>query len=501
MNIGTAIDVAISTLSDPYSFLLLILGTVIGVVMGMLPGLGGTVTLALLIPVTFGMDPLVAFMLLVAANSGTNQGGSITAILLNTPGKAPNAATILDGFPMARDGRAGEAIGTAAVASALGAIVGIVFLVLSIPVMIEIVLLFGSAEIFWLGIWGLSVIAIVVDGNVRSGLVSAGLGLLFAMHGTNQVTGGVRWTYSIPTLLDGIKLVPALIGLFAVAEMINLVSRGESIAASETDVRVEGSRLQGAKKVIKHKWIFLRSALIGVVIGAIPGVGGTAANYVSYFQAVQTSDDPDSFGTGDVRGVIASESSNDAKDGGAFVPTLGFGIPGSSSMAILFGAFLLHGITPGPLMLQNNLDVVTIIILTAVIGNVIASIMTIGMVKPLTAVTKVDIELLAPLVIAVAFLASYALENNIFDIWITLALGILGFLMIKADMSRIPMVLGLVLGPIVEKNFFRTLQLSGGEYGAFVSSPISWTLILLTILSLFLPYVRTAVGRIRGGVA
>lgn len=498
MQILDTLWIALGTVSDPGNFALLVGGTAVGVIMGMLPGLGGTVTLALLIPITFTMDPLVAFMLLVAANGGTSQGGAVTAILLNTPGKAPNAATILDGYPMARDGRGGEAVGASLTASALGAIAGIGVLAVSIPIMIQIVLLFGPPEIFWLGMWGLTVIAIVVGDRLRTGLLSAGLGLLFAMHGVNGVTAGVRWTYGIDTLLDGIQLVPALIGLFAISEMLNLVTRGESIAetgeSEEEEIEIGGGKWKGVRSVFVHKWLFLRSALIGMVIGAIPGVGGTAANYVSYFQAVQTSSDPESFGTGDVRGVIASEAANDAKEGGAYIPTLGFGIPGSSSMAILFGAFLLHGITPGPLLLQNNLDVVMVIIVSALISNIVSSGIVLGLTEQLVAVTRLDIRLLAPIVIAVAFMAAYALNNDFFGVWIALVFGILGFVMIYADMSRIPMVLGMVLGPIVETNFFRSLQLSRGDPAIFARSPVTWILILLVVLSLALPYLRNKIN-------
>lgn len=494
------LGIAVGTVTDPVNLALLVAGTIVGVIMGMLPGLGGTVTLALLIPLTFGMDPLVAFMLLVAANGGTSQGGAVTAILLNTPGKAPNAATIIDGYPMARQGRGGQAIGASITASALGAIGGIAVLAISIPIMIQIVLLFGPPEIFWLGVWGLTVIALVVGDHLRTGLISAGLGLLFAMHGVSGVTAGVRWTYGIATLLSGIQLVPALVGLFAVAEMLNLVTQGENIAVDEaavgTDIEVGSGKWTGMRDVLTHRGIFLRSAIIGTVIGAIPGVGGTAANYIAYFQAVQTSPDPDSYGTGDVRGVIASEAANDAKEGGAYIPTLGFGIPGSSSMAVLFGAFLLHGITPGPLLLQSNLDLVMVIIVSALISNIVSSGVVFGIAERLVAVTKLDIRVLAPIVLAVAFVASYALNNDIFAIWVTLAFGVLGFFMIQGEMSRIPLVLGLVLGPIVEQNFFRSLQLSRGDPAIFVRSPVAVILIGLSVLSLLLPYLRS---RFEGG--
>ena len=504
--LAQAFAAAFGTVADPINLVLLTLATLIGLVIGMLPGLGGTVVIALLIPLTFGLDPLVAFMVLVAANGGTSQGGAITAILINTPGKAPNAATILDGYPMSRQGRAGEAIGASTVASALGAVFGIGVLVALIPVMVEVVLLFGSPEIFWMGVWGLTLLAVVVSDDIVSGLVSGGLGLLFAYHGIHQTTALARWTYGLGFMLDGFKLVPALIGLFAIAEMINLVSEGEQIAleddeaeesgeADETGEQELNGRLLGAKAVLVHKWLFLRSALIGAFIGAIPGVGGTAANYVAYFQAVQTSKDPESFGTGDIRGVIASEASNDAKEGGAYIPTLAFGVPGSSSMAVLFGAFLLHGITPGPLLMQNHLDVVAIIIVSALVSNIVSSMMGMASANQLTKLTRVDIMYIAPLVIAIAFFGSYALQNNVYNIVITAFFGVLGFLMIKANISRVPMILGMVLGPIVETQFFRALQISGNDYGVFVASPISWILILLIVASLFSGYIKNLIGR------
>jgi putative tricarboxylic transport membrane protein len=298
-------------------------------------------------------------------------------------------------------------------------------------------------------------------------------------------------------MIDGFRLVPSLIGLFAVAEMINLVAQGEQIAIDDEDVTEEaevtgfGGRVAGAVAVWTHKWLFVRSALIGAFIGAIPGVGGVAANYVAYFQAVQTSSNPDSYGTGDVRGVIASESSNDAKEGGAYIPTLGFGVPGSASMAVLFGAFLLHGILPGPQLLQNNLDIVAIIILSALVSNVVSSIFGMAAANQLAKITRIDVLYFAPLVLVIAFWGSYALQNNVFNIVITLFFGLLGFLMIKVNMSRVPMILGMVLGPIVETQFFRALAISGNDYGVFFSGPIDWILILLIFVSLGTPYIRS----------
>lgn len=490
MSLLEAAQVAFSTILSPTNFLLIILGVLLGMIMGILPGLGGTVTLALLIPLTYGIDPLVAFMLLAAALGGTNFGGSVTSILLNTPGMATTAATLLDGYPMTQQGRAGEAIGASAMASASGALFGVIVLTASIPIMREAALLFGPPEVFWLGVWGLSVVAVVVKGSVISGLISGGFGLLFSMFGINQMTATFRWTYGIPSLQDGIQLVPALVGVFAVAEMIKLISEGGVIAETTEIGDIQGGQWTGIKAVIEHRWLFLRSAIIGSIIGIIPAAGGVAANYIAYFQAVQTSSDSKSFGTGDIRGVIAAEASNDAKDGTGFIPTLALGIPGSSAMAVLLGAFILHGVQPGPLLLRNNLDLAVTIIMALLVSNILTSLIGVISADQLVKVTKVDVNVLGPSIIAISFMGAFSLRNNIFDLFLTLFFGLLGVGMIYANMSRVPLILGLVLGPIVESNFFRSLQIGGGDYAVFLRSEIAIVLVILVVVSLFLPIIR-----------
>lgn len=497
-NLFNAFATAANAVADPFALLLLVIAAAAGCLIGMIPGLGSVVALALFIPLTFGLDPLVAFMVLAAVNGGVAQGGSVTAILLNTPGYSPNAATLLDGYPMTRQGRANEALGASATASALGAVVGISVLTLSIPVLIELVLLFGPPEVFWLGILGITIVSAVVGDRVISGLISGGLGLIFAMYGLNGVTAGHRWVFGIPSLLEGIPLIPPLIGLFAIAEMIHLVSEGGQI--SDKEVNMGGGKWKGVLAVFKHKWLFLRSALIGTFIGVIPGVGGTTANFVAYFQAEKTVDDPESFGTGDIRGVIASEASNDGKDGGGYVPTLGFGIPGSAAMVVLLTAFLLHGIQPGPLLIQDHLDIVAVIIIAGVISNFVSSGIVLTLSEQLVKVTKVDIHVLFPTVLAFTLIAAYADGNNIFFIWIALLFGLLGFLMKKVNMSRVPMILGFVLSPIIETNFFRALQISGDQYAIFAESAVAKILILLVVLSLFYPYIQQATDRFLRGV-
>jgi putative tricarboxylic transport membrane protein len=493
----TNLSIALGVISQPINILLILAGVLFGLVMGVIPGLGGVVALALLIPITYGFDPLVAFMFLAAVLGGTNYGGSVTAILLNTPGTATNAATIFDGYPMAKQGRAGEALGASAAASALGAIFGVFIIVMLIPVMREIVLSFGPPQVFLLSVFGLTIIAIVVKGNVVAGLASAGLGLLFAFHGYDPVTGTPRFTYGITYLYDGIKLIPALVGLFALGEMLNLLDKGKSVAGDiDEDMDVGAGRKKGVISVFNHKSTFFRSSIIGTVIGMVPGVGGTTANYIAYFQSKKAANDSDEFGEGDIRGVLASEASNDAKDGGGFLPTLALGIPGSASMAVLLSAFLLHGIQPGPLMLQNHMDIFTIILASLVISNILTSLIGLSLAKQLARITVVPISVLAPIVIVLAFIGVFTVDNNIYDLLVALGFGILGFGMLQSGMSRVPMVLGIVLGPIAQSAFLRSNQISGGSNAIFVSDPISIILIILTIASLFIPLGKPAMNKI-----
>lgn len=488
--------------STPIHLVYVVLGVLFGMLLGLIPGLGGATALALLIPLTFGMDPMLAFMILASAQGGANFGGSITAILINTPGSSVNAATVLDGYPMARDGRADEALGASAAASATGAIVGFIFLVLTIPILIELLLLFATPEVFWLGVLGLTVIAVVVKGSVIAGISSAAFGVLFAMHGLNQSTTTIRWTYGIDFLIGGLGLIPPLIGLFAVGEMIHLISEGESISGEDTEVQVGFSGvLKGVVSVWVHKYLFLRSAIIGILIGIVPGVGGSAANPVAYFNAVQTAKDPESFGTGDVRGVIAAEASNDAKDGGALIPTLGFGIPGSVAMAILLGAFVLHGITPGPLLIETQFSVVAIILVSLLISNILTSLIGISIATQLVKLTKINVYILAPIILVMALFGTYAIASNIHHVFIATFFGILGFAMVKVNMSRVPMVLGIILGPIVEKHFFRTLQLGRGDYSIFYESTVAKILIFFVLVSLGLPFIRKGIRETRKKLA
>lgn len=477
-----AFDAVLGALGDPFILFLIVLGTLIGLISGVIPGLGGLTALAVLIPFTFRLDPIPAVMFVAALFGGGNQGGSVTAVLLNIPGRAPNAASILDGYPMTRRGEGKRALGVAAVASGLGAFVGFGVLLVLLPFVASIALLFSPPDIFWLAIWGLATIALVVRGRVLSGLISAGFGLMLSLPGLSQVTGGSRWVFGFSMLLDGFRLVPALIGLFAIGEMINLVSKGEKIAQNPTEIG--GSVWEGARDVLANKFAFLRAAIIGLVIGIIPGVGGTAANFIAYFQAERTSTNSETFGTGDVRGLIASEASNDAKDGGGYVPTFGFGIPGSPAMVLFLGVLVIQGISPGPFLITDNLEIVLATIVAALLSNLLSSALVLAAGGQLVKLTEVDPTILAGLIIPTTFVSSFLLNGVFWDVIVTLLFGVLGFLMIRVRMSRVPLLLGMVLGPLAEDNLLRSLAIGGNDLSIFFDSTISLLLVLLILLTL-----------------
>ncbi len=483
----TAASTALTTVFSPVGIGLVVGATLLGMAVGSVPGLGGPVALSLLIPVTFELEPGLAFLVLSATLGGVNFGGSITAILLNTPGTAPNAATTFDGFPLAKQGRGAEAIAASAVASGAGALLGLSLFLLLIPVLTPVALAFWSPEYFWLALVGIATIAVASDGAIVDDLVAGGVGIALTFHGVSTVTGGIRYTAGVQYLQSGIPLVPAIIGLFAIAQMVELFATNTTVADGGS---MEGDRLRGITAALTRWPTAVGSGLLGWAIGVVPGVGGTVANFVTYLQAKERSVKPETFGQGNIAGVIASEAANDAKDGGSLVPTLALGIPGSASTAVLLSAFLLHGLTPGPLLLAEELDVVFVVLLALVCSNVLTS--TVGLVgSPVLArVARVPPALLVPVVFGLGVVGAFAVRGRIGDVVLMTGFGLLGYAMRRLDISRIALIIGLVLGGLVEENFHRSLQISSGDYGIFVSRPLSIGLIIILIAVLAVPLIR-----------
>lgn len=487
---------AVGLLAHVNAIAFIVLGTLIGLVFGLLPGLGGVSALALVLPLTYGMNSLVAMFFLSAVMGAVPFGGSISAILLNTPGTPQNAATILDGHPMAKKGEASRALGISATASGLGAIFGLGTLMLLIPVVRRVVMFFGPPEFTIIILFGLATVSLAAKGNMLKGLFAGCLGILFSLIGFSSVFGTLRFSLGSNYLWQGVPLVPLLIGIFAVAELVDYALKGGAIATEKT--LLGGSVFQGVKDVFRHKVCLLRSSVIGTVIGMIPGVGGAVANFVSYIVAKENSKNRENFGLGEPEGVLAAEAANNAKDGGALLPTLGFGIPGSSEMAVLLGAFMLHGLVPGPLLIKEHLDVVLALVLGLLFSNIISSTVGLMTARHLAKITLIDVKYIVPVVIVLCFVGSYALRGNIWDVLLALLAGVFGYGLRTFGFSTICFVIGFILGVLGERSFHQSLLMSYGSYKIFVSRTPSLILIALLGLVLLFPFVRMISTR-KGG--
>jgi len=475
------------------------LGMFVGLFFGAIPGLGGATALALLIPLTYGLDAFTALALAGGVMGGVPMGGSITAILLNAPGTAPSAATCLDGHPMARQGKAGLAIGAAASANAIGGIIGTISVLAILPIAKELVLLFGPPELFLLAVVGLVVVATASRGRMLRSLIAGGLGLMMSFVGYNDLTAVQRFTLGIPYLWDGVRVVPALIGLFAVAEMINLSVRGGAICDDPKTVQIN-SMMNGLLETFRHWRTVVRGSLIGTVVGAIPGVGGTVASFLSYSMAMQASKDPDSFGKGNIDGVIAPEAAINAKDCSCLIPTLAFGIPSGAEMAVFLGILILHGLQPGPLMLIDHQVEIYGLIWALTASCVLASFVGLLFVRPLAMLTLLDSQILVPIVTAVALVGSYAIDRSIENVLLTAFFGILGYAMIRFEYPRLSMVVALVLGSTAERNFHQTMMMGDGNPFIFFNRTVCRVLIVLLIVLLVSPWLRGFAGNRRARI-
>ncbi len=460
-------------------------GAVLGLIIGIIPGLGGHFAMAMLIPFIFRMDPAVGVTFILAAHATVAQGGGMTAILFATPGTGQNAATLLDGPKMTEKGEAGRAVGAAMTACFLGAFFGVFVLTLLLPVLRKVVLLFGPPEFFMLAVLALTFIAVLgAAGSINKGLIAGALGLLFAFVGMDSVTGAQRFTFGLLQLWDGLSMVPVLLGIFAVSEMIDLWIQGGSLARKTSGRATRSMQKEifsGVKETLKRWWLVLRCSAIGTTMGLIPGLGSATASFVAYAHAKQTSKTPEKFGTGTVEGVIAPESANDAVEGGALASTLAFGIPGSSSMAILISALLIMGVEPGPKLMVMHLDLVFLMIWTVVLGNLIGTLLGIVVANPLSRVTFLRSALLVPVLLTIIVTGAFIFHRSWFDMIVVLVFGGLGYVMKKLDYSRPAFIIGFVLGLMVERNLYLSTKLFGG---GFVFQPLALGLMIFTILVL-----------------
>lgn len=474
---------AVSLSVFPY----LLIGAVFGLIIGVIPGLSGHFAMAMVIPFLYAMEPGPGIAFLLGAHSTVAQGGGLTAILFSTPGTGQNAATLLDGVPMRQNGQGALAAGAAMSSCFLGATFGALALAMLLPVLQKVVLFFGPSEIFVLAFLALTFVAVLGKEDITRSLIAALLGLLLAMVGLDNVTNQERFTFGLLELRDGLELVPVILGLFAVAEMFELWVSGGSLTGSNVKPlsarETQRQVFRGMIAAFKHWWLILRCSSIGTAMGLIPGLGSAPAAFIAYGHAKQTSKDKESFGKGNIEGVIGSEAANDAVEGGALASTVAFGVPGSSSMAILLGALFVLGQETGPNMLTYHVDVVFIMIFTIIIGNFIGMLGGMFLVNPLSRATGLRGSLLVPVLIVIIFTGAFAVHRAWFDIFVALLFGVIGYLMKELGYSRAALLIGFVLGFAVEKNLYLATQLDGPD---FILRPIPLTLAVITVL--FLAY-------------
>ena len=486
-----ALGAAFSQILQPIVFGYLILGVVMGLCIGVFPGLGGIAGLSLLLPFMFGMEPVLGLALMIGMVAVVPTSDTFASVLMGIPGSSASQATVLDGFPMAKRGRAARALSAAFASSLFGGLVGAAFLTLFILVARPVVLLFKSPELLMVSIFGLSMVGILAGRVAVKGVVAAGLGLLVGTIGEGPFNGELRMaSYDLPYLADGLKLVIVGLGIFAVPEIVALLRQDRAISDRSSLGR---GWLDGIGDWWRNKWLSARCSIIGVIVGVIPGLGGSVVDWIAYGHTVQTAKDKSKFGSGDVRGVIGPESSNNAKEGGGLVPTLLFGIPGSGSMAVFIGALTLlgSGIDVGPSLLENHLDFTYSIVWLLALANVVGTVLCIGLSAPIARLTNIRFALLAPFIFMIISFAAFQSGQDLMDLVALFAIGFLGIMMRRFDWSRPAFLIGFVLSSPVENYSNNAHQIAGVQFRqsfeagmSYVMSPIVIVLLVITVISI-----------------
>jgi putative tricarboxylic transport membrane protein len=473
-----------------------------GILVGALPGLTGTMAIALLVPFTYGMSPESALIVLGGVYVGAMYGGSIAAILINTPGAPAAIATTFDGFPMASQGRAEEALSAAATGSGVGGMIGTVVLLFFAPALAVVSLKFGPPEYFWLGIMGLTIIASLSAKSLLKGLFGGLLGVLLSTIGLSPSTGEARLTFDFTDLLGGVEVIVALIGLFCVPQVLNMAEQARQREGLVLYRPEPGRTLKTLLYVLGRWGNLIRSSIVGVIVGIIPGAGGNVAGLLSYQETVRVSADKDSFGKGNIEGVIASETANNAAVEGSLVPLLTLGIPGAPQAAVLYGALLLHGLRPGAELFTGSGAVVTYtFIFSLFLANAMMFAIGISASRIYARALNLPTNLLMPVVLALSVVGAFAGRNSPFDVGMMLALGLIAYGGMKVGLAAAPIALGVILGPIMERGLVESMMLSratGSLFELFFTRPLSLFLIFLTVLSVSWPLILKYWGRLRG---
>lgn len=482
-----------STVANFPAIFAIIAGVLIGILCGVLPGLSASTAVALMVPFTFGMDPVVSILLLVSVYLAGEYGGSITAIAIGTPGTPAAAATMLDGYELTKQGKPGLALTTSVVASSIGGMIGAIVLFAFSEPLAKVALSFGAPEYFALAIFGLTIIASLASDNLTKGFIVMFLGLFLKSIGLDPFTGEERFTFGIPKLMDGLSFIPALIGLFAMASVFTGIEK-----AMDKAKQVKLSFAMPKIRELLGMWkVYLHSSLLGSIIGVLPGAGATIASFICYNEVKRFSKKKDQFGTGCLEGVAAPEAGNNAVVGGSLVPLLTLGIPGSATAAVLIGALMLHDIQPGPLLFQTNGEVVYGIfagLFLACFAQLFFGLLGVPLwVKVISAPRA----LLLPVIAAISVVGAYGYNNSVVDVWVMFGFGLLGYLLKKYHYPVTPIILALVLGGILEENFRRSLMISEGDYSIFFTHTISAVLLVLAALSLLSPILFNRLAKLK----
>lgn len=467
------------------NLLMIIVGVVSGIIIGALPGLSATMGVVLLLPLTFSMGIIPSLMLLLGVYCGAVYGGSITAILIRTPGTPAAAATVLDGYEFAKRGEGGRAIGVSTVSSAIGGLVSCVALLTIAPILSKFALQFSAAEYFALAVFGLTIIGCVSGKSVVRGLLAGVIGLIVATVGIDNTSGTLRYTMGSVSMLSGFSIIPAMIGLFALPQVIMGLEQGkEKERVLQKVTRVLPSK-EDFKKIFPLSLIF---GTVGTFIGAVPGTGATIATFLSYNEARRWSKHPEKFGTGVVEGIIAPESANNGVTGGALIPLLTLGVPGDVTTAVLLGAFLIQGLQAGPMLFTEHPDIVYSIFTGMFVINIVMLVAGLFGQKIFIKIVSMPNFIIVPMIFILCVVGSFAINNSIFDVGVMFCFGLFGYVLNKLEIPEAPVVIGLILGPLVESSLRRALILSKGSMMIFIQKPISAIFLLLSLLSMSWPY-------------
>ncbi|UZH08963.1 tripartite tricarboxylate transporter permease [Halomonas sp. BDJS001] len=476
-----------------------VIGVIAGICVGALPGLSATMAISVLIPFTFGMDPLVALGMMAGIYNGAMYGGSIPAILLRIPGTPAAVATSFDGYPMAQQGKGGYALQVAVVSSAIGGVASALVLMLLAPPLARVTLLFGPAEIFWVAVFGMSAIVFLLGGDILKGLISACFGVFVSLVGADTITGYDRYTFGHLELLDGINIVVLLVGLYALPPAIALLEEERELDTRNAGRLNTVSIWKAIPSMLKYWKTWLRSSVIGVFIGILPGAGGSMAAFLSYNEAKRHSRHPERWGQGEPEGVAAAETSNNADTASALIPALTLGIPGTAVAAVMLGGLLIHGLQPGPMLFRDNPDIVFgfmwqflfAAVLLVALGGSLAT-------NSFAQVLKLPRPLLGAIIIALVFVGVYSINGRMFDVYLMLGFGMIGYFMDKLKFPLPPVVLGLILGGFAEQNLRLALRIGGGDAMALAASNTSKIIILLTLGVILMPVISRLLQRRKG---